>query len=52
VTTTPLTGIAGEYDADNDGEIDVTELGDAGRAFTGGEIDLDELTEIAVEFTN
>jgi hypothetical protein len=48
----PLEGAAGDFDTDGNGDIDIQELGDAGTAFTGGELTLDELTQVAIEFTS
>ena len=52
VTTTPLTGITDEYDADNDGQIDVTELGTAGADFAAGDLSITELGEIGQRFAS
>jgi hypothetical protein len=52
VTTTPLTGIASEYDADNDGEIGVNELGTAGADFAAGDLSITELGEIGQQFAS
>jgi hypothetical protein len=52
VTTTPLTGIPGEYDADNDGDISIDELGTAGVDFTTGDLSITELGQIALQFTS
>jgi hypothetical protein len=50
VTTTPLTGIVDEYDADNDGEISISELGTAGTDFLAGDLSITELGRIGQRF--
>jgi len=46
----PLSGVAGTFDANADGAIDVAELGDAGRAFARGALSIGELGTVARAF--
>ena len=48
----PLDGPAGEFDADADGDISITELGDAGTAFAQGELTIAELGAVGQEFAS
>jgi outer membrane protein assembly factor BamB len=49
-TDSPLSGVAGEYDADNDGDITASELGDAVTDFGQGELTASELGEVVTAF--
>jgi hypothetical protein len=46
----PLDGTAGEYDADNDGDITASELGSAVTDFGQGELTASELGEVVTAF--
>jgi hypothetical protein len=48
----PLDGPAAEFDADADGDISITELGDAGTAFAQGELTIAELGAVGQEFAS
>ena len=48
---TPTDPVA-RFDNDGDGEIGITELGDAGRAFAEGEISISELGEVGAAFAS
>jgi hypothetical protein len=52
VTETEPDSIVDEYDANNDGDISITELGQAGRAFASGELTITELGEIGTAFAS
>jgi len=43
-------GLLRTYDSDNNGRIDIGELGDAGEDYSGGEISLEELEVISFAF--
>jgi hypothetical protein len=51
-TGSPLDGTAGEYDADGDGEITISELANAGSAYTDGELTISELAEVGAAYTS
>jgi len=40
------------YDRDNDGNISIDELGQAGVDFTSGKLTISELGEVAIAFTS
>jgi|APHM01.1.fsa_nt_gi hypothetical protein len=44
----PLDGIVGEFDADGDGDISISELGQAGQAFASGELTITDLGQVGV----
>ena len=48
----PLDGPAAEFDADADGDISITELGDAGTAFAQGDLTIAELGAVGQEFAS
>lgn len=48
----PLEGIAGDYDNNNDGEISVSELGQAAIDYSTGEVSLTELAQVAAVYSN
>ena len=48
----PLTGPAGEYDTNGDGEISISELGTAGSDFARGELSISELGEVGAAFAS
>jgi hypothetical protein len=52
VTTTPLTGIAGEYDTNNDGEISIGEISTAAADFIDGDLSIQDISQMAAEFLN
>ena len=41
-----------KYDANNDGEISIIELGQAGQAFASGELTITEFGEVGVAFAS
>jgi hypothetical protein len=41
-----------KYDANNDGEISIIELGQAGQAFASGELTITELGEVGAAFAS
>jgi hypothetical protein len=41
-----------EYDANNDGDISIIELGQAGQAFASGELTITELGEVGAAFAS
>jgi hypothetical protein len=48
----PLDGPAGDFDTNADGDISITELGDAGTAFAQGELTVSELGEVGEAFAS
>jgi hypothetical protein len=48
----PLEGAAGEFDADGNGDISISELGQAGQAFAQGEISITELGQVGAAFAS
>lgn len=48
----PLPGVTGEYDADNDGEISIAELGQSASDYANGDLSIAELGEIAATYAN
>jgi hypothetical protein len=49
-TGSPLGGTAGEYDADGDGKVTASELGDAVTAFGQGDLTASELGDVVTAF--
>jgi len=49
-TGSPLDGTAGEYDADGDGEVTASELGNAVTAFGQGDLTASELGDVVTAF--
>jgi hypothetical protein len=49
---TPPTSVVDEFDTDGNGEISITELGQAGQAFASGEISITELGEVGAAFAS
>ncbi len=52
VEGSPLDGVSGEYDADNDGEIDLGELSQAATQYASGALTLAELSEVATAYAS
>jgi len=52
VTETEPDSVVDEYDANNDGEISIIELGQAGQAFASGELTITELGEVGAAFAS
>ena len=48
----PLSGPAGEYDTNGDGEISISELGAAGEDFARGELSISELGAVGAAFAS
>ena len=52
VTETEPDSVVDKYDANNDGEISIVELGQAGQAFASGELTITELGEVGAAFAS
>jgi hypothetical protein len=46
------TGPVERFDADDDGDISLTEVQDAIRAFSNGELDLQDVQQVIAAFAN
>jgi hypothetical protein len=52
VTDTAPVSVVDEYDANNDGEISIIELGQAGQDFASGELTIGKLGEVGAAFAS
>ena len=44
--------VVDKYDANNDGDVSIIELGQAGQAFASGELSITELGEVGAAFAS
>ena len=52
VTVTEPTSVVDEFDEDGNGNVEITELGQAGQAFASGELTIVELGEVGAAFAS